>query len=108
MTYLVETLTGVDVTSISIDRSAPSNHTAQIIVTGSVLPTAMMVDVEGSIDDGASFAVMVSHIFDSTEIASGIALFHVINKGVSHLRVRVVSITGGTDLSIDIWVRDTK
>ncbi len=107
MPYLEETLTGVGYTAVEHDHSAPSSHTVQVVITGTTLPTAVTVDLEGSINDAADFAVMASHVFDATEIASGIALFHIVNQGVDAIRVRVLSLVGGTDLSIGIWARDT-
>lgn len=108
MTSLAATLTGVGVTAVTVDRSAPTNHTVQVEVTGDALPTAITVILEGSINEGQSFVEMATHIFDDTEIASGKALFHVANRGVSHLRATVTSVVGGTNLSIQIWIRDTK
>lgn len=100
-------LTDVGVTETSVDRSAPSSHTVQIKVTGTTLPTAMTAALEGSIDEGETYAIMASHPFDETEIATGIALFHVVNMGVTHSRVRIISQTGGVGLSIEIHLRDT-
>ncbi len=107
MAYLKETLTGVGYTAFCVDHTAPSHHTIQVVITASVLPTAVTIDFEGSINDGANFVVMASHDFDDVEIASGCAIFHVMHRGIDVCRVRVKTLTGATDPSIAICVRDT-
>ena len=107
MPYLEEILTDVGYTAAVHDHSAPSKHTIQVVITAAVLPTAVTIDFEGSINDGADFVVLASHDFDAVEIASGVAVFHVVYRGVDACRVRVKTLTGATDPSIAICARDT-
>lgn len=107
MPYHEETLTGVGYTDDAHDHSAPSKHTIQVVITATVMPTAVTIDFEGSINGGDNFVVLASHDFDAVEIESGVAIFHVVYRGVDTCRVRVKTLTGATDPSIAICMRDT-
>ena len=47
-------------------RMKPRNHSVQITITGA--PTAVTVDLEGSLDD-VTWISLASHIMSATEIA---------------------------------------
>ena len=73
------------------------NHTVQITVTGS--PTAVTVDLEGSLDDpddGFTFFQIATHPFSGPDITAQNAMFHVTDKAVTTIRVNLTVLTGGT------------
>ena len=69
------------------------SHTVQVTVTGS--PTAVTVDLEGSLDN-ITFFQLDTHPFNNGEIPSGKSMFHVINKPVRFVRLNLTKLTGGT------------
>lgn len=74
-------------------RMKPRNHSVQITITGA--PTAVTVDLEGSLDD-VTWVSLASHVMSAGELTAAAALFHVVDKPVRYVRTNVTTLTGGT------------
>ena len=85
------TATGVS-TSWAV-RMKPRNHSVQITITGA--PTAVTVDLEGSLD-GNTWVSLASHVMSAGELTAAAALFHVVDKAVRYVRINILTLTGGT------------
>jgi len=74
--------------------------TFQGIISGN--PTAVTLLIEGSLNN-TLFHELVTHQFTEEELAHGGAMFHLVNKPSSTIRVTVAELSGGTDPRIDIY-----
>jgi len=74
-------------------RMKPRNHTVQFTITGA--PTAVTVDLEGSLDD-ITWTSLASHVTSAGELAAAAAMFHVVDKPVRYTRINLTTLTGGT------------
>jgi hypothetical protein len=54
---------------------------------GTVVATAVTVDLEGSLDD-TTWVQLARHAFSAGEISAEAAMFHVIDKPVKYVRAR--------------------
>jgi len=79
----------------------PSAHTVQATMGGTVVATAVTVDLEGSLDD-TTWVQLARHAFDAGEITDEGALFHVIDKPVRYIRANLITLTGGTDPTVTV------
>jgi hypothetical protein len=79
----------------------PASHTVQVAMGGTVVATAVTVDLEGSLDD-TTFFQLARHAFSGAEITAEAALFHVINKPVRYVRANLITLTGGTDPTVTV------
>jgi len=68
-----------------------SQHTVAAVFTGTV--TALVVDLEGSID-GTSWFQIATHTFTAGEITAKQAMFHLVNAPVPKVRVNITTYTG--------------
>lgn len=73
------------------------DHTVSVTTTGS--PTAVTMDLEGSLDD-VTFFSLASHVFTAAEITAGNAMFHVVNKPVRFVQLNLTTLTGGTSPTV--------
>lgn len=80
-------------------RANCKDHTIQINVTGN--PTAVTVDLEGSLDDNTYFR-LASHNFDTTEITNQASMFHVETKMVDYIKANLTTLTGGTSPTVTV------
>lgn len=76
------------------------SHTVQLTTTGA--PTAVTVDLEGSLD-GLTWFQLTEHIFLSAEITLEAAMFHQNDKFVEYVRLNVTTLTGGTAPTVTGW-----
>lgn len=74
-------------------RMQPRNHTVQFTITGA--PTAVTVDLEGSLDN-KTWVSLASHVVSAAELTAAKAMFHVFDKSVRFVRTNLVLLTGGT------------
>jgi len=74
-------------------RMKPRNHTVQFTITGA--PTAVTVDLEGSLDD-STWISLASHVMSAAELTATQAMFHVVDKPVRYIRTNLTTLTGGT------------
>ena len=79
----------------------PSQHTVAATMGGTVVATAVTVDLEGSIDDTTWFQ-LARHAFSAGEISAEAAMFHVIDKPVRYVRANLITLTGGTDPTVTV------
>ena len=79
----------------------PSQHTVQATMGGSVVATAVTVDLEGSIDDATWFQ-LARHAFSAGDITAEGAMFHVNDKPVKYVRANLITLTGGTDPTVTV------
>lgn len=79
----------------------PSQHTVQATMGGTVVATAVTVDLEGSLD-GTTWATLASHAFSAGEITAEAALFHVVDKPVKYVRANLTTLTGGTAPTVTV------
>jgi len=69
------------------------DHTVQVTTTGD--PTAVTIDLEGSLD-GVTWFQLFENIFDAGEITADAAIFHVLDAPVGYVRCNLTTLTGGT------------
>ena len=79
----------------------PSEHTVQATMGGTVVATAVTVDLEGSLD-GTTWAALASHPFTAGEISAEAAIFHIVDKPVRYVRANLTTLTGGTDPTVTV------
>lgn len=72
-------------------------HTIQMNITGA--PTAVTVDLEGSLD-GVKWHQLATHPFSAAELTAESAMFHVTNKPISRIRANLTTLTGGTSPTV--------
>ena len=76
-----------------------TNHVIQATITGA--PTAVTVDLEGSID-GANFASIDSHVFTAGELTATHALVTLVDLPVTFVRANLTTLTGGTAPTVTV------
>ena len=79
----------------------PESHTVQATMGGTVVATAVTVDLEGSLD-GSTWAQLARHAFSAGEISAEAAMFHVIDKPVRYVRANLITLTGGTAPTVTV------
>jgi hypothetical protein len=79
----------------------PSRHTIQATMGGTVVATAVTVDIEASLDDITYFQ-LVSHAFSAAEITAEGAMFHLADMPVKYLRANLTTLTGGTAPTVTV------
>lgn len=77
----------------------PTKHTCAVTMGGTLVATAVTIDLEGSIDD-TSWFTLANHAFTAAEITATSAMFHVVDKPVKYVRANLQTLTGGTDPTI--------
>ncbi len=80
-------------------RMKPRNHTVQFTITGA--PTAVTVDLEGSLDD-ITWISLASHIATAGELTAAAAMFHVVDKPIRYARVNLTTLTGGAAPTVTV------
>ena len=79
----------------------PSHHTVAATMGGTVVATAVTVDLEGSLDDTTWFQ-LARHAFSAADISAEGAMFHVIDKPTKYVRANLITLTGGTDPTVTV------
>ena len=82
-------------------RRLVTEHVVQLTMGGTVVATAVTIDLEGSLDD-VTFFTLISHPLSGAEIIDEGVMFHVNNKLVKFVRVNLTTLTGGTDPTITV------
>lgn len=82
-----------------IFRRPIKDHTVQIEVTGS--PTAVTVDLEGSLDDGFWTALGTIPL-SAQDITDGGSVTHLLNKPIRFVRANLTELTGGTSPTVTV------
>jgi hypothetical protein len=90
---LLDAATAIGASPTWAVRMKPRNHTVQVTITGA--PTAVTVDLEGSLDN-VTWSSMASHVLTAGELTATAALFHIVDKPVRYVRTNVTVLTGGT------------
>lgn len=85
------TATGASTTFAT--RMKPRNHTVEFTITGA--PTAVTVDLEGSLDD-QTWVSLASYVMSAGELTAAAAMFHIVDKPVRYVRVNLTNLVGGT------------
>ena len=80
-------------------RSGAANHTLQGTATGN--PTGITTDLEGSLD-GVTWYTLAAHKWVNGELTDQQAMFHVLSKYVTYVRVNLTTLTGGTSPTVTI------
>ena len=86
--------------SVKMNRK-PAAHTFQAVMGGTVVATAVTVDVEGSLDDLTYFQ-LASHAFSAGEITAEGAMFHLADMPVKYIRANLITLTGGTAPTVTV------
>ena len=76
-----------------------STHTVAVKTTGA--PTAVVIDLEGSLDD-ITYHQLAQHTFIAAEITAEAAMFHVSNKPVNYVRANLITLTAGTAPTVTV------
>jgi hypothetical protein len=95
-------LNAVEATGASSIKALPflvTSHTVQATITGA--PTAVTVDLEGSLD-GTTFFALASHVFSAGELTAEGAMFHVVDKPVTYVRINLTTLTAGTEPTVTV------
>ena len=79
----------------------PEKHTVQATMGGTVVATAVTVDLEGSLD-GTTFFTLASHAFSAAEITAEAAMFHITDKPVKYVQANLTTLTGGTAPTVTV------
>lgn len=78
-------------------RMKPRNHTIHFSITGA--PTAVTVDLEGSLDD-SNWVSLASYVMSAAELTATTAMFHVVDKPVRYVRTNLILLTGGSSPTV--------
>ncbi len=93
-------LNAVTSTGVSDIKQLPflvEKHTVQVTITGA--PSAVTVDLEGSLD-GETFFVLSTHPFTGGELTATAAMFHTVDKPVTYIRLNLLTLTAGTSPTV--------
>lgn len=90
---LLNAATATGASTTHVVRMKPRNHTVQFTITGA--PTAVTMDLEGSLDD-TTWISLASHIMTAAELTATAAMFHVVDKPVRYVRLNLTTLTAGT------------
>jgi len=80
-------------------RMKSRNHTVQVTITGA--PTAVTVDLEGSLDN-TTFNSLADYVLTAADLTAAAAMFHVVDKPVRYVRVNVTNLVGGTAPTVTV------
>ena len=92
---LLNAATATGAGSVHTVRTTPLRHTVAATMGGTVVATAVTVDLEGSLDNSTWFT-LASHVFTAAEITAEAAMFHVVDRAVRYVRLNLITLTGGT------------
>ena len=77
-----------------------TEHSFQIVTSGS--PTAVTIEIEGSID-GDNFQCVLEHTLIAGELVAGHAMIHLINKTLPRVRVNITKLEGGVLPTVTVY-----
>ena len=84
-------------------KQMQENVTFQVDITGA--PTAVTVDIEGSVD-GTPAAQLAQHAMTAGELTATTAIFHISGKPVGNVQANVTALTGGTSPTVTVLMFD--
>ena len=79
------------------DKTPFQKHTIQV-VDNSTTATAIVVYVQGSLDD-VNWHNLAEYTFTADDLSASAAMFHITEKYVKYVRINLITYTGGTDLT---------
>lgn len=92
------TATGAGISKKLVIRAGESNtHTVQVNITGA--PSAVVVDLEGSLDN-ILWSQLAQHTMTAGELTATTAMFHVTDKPVEYIRVNLTTLTSGSSPTV--------
>ena len=94
---LLDAVTSTGVSASFRINALVKSHTVQSTITGA--PTAVTVDLEGSVDN-VSFFQLASDPYQPGDLTAQGAMFHVADKPVKFIRVNLTALTGGTSPTV--------
>lgn len=77
-------------------------YTVMVDTTGS--PTAVTVEVLGSLTESGNYSVLATHAFTASEITNGYAMFHIVDKPVQWVNSNLATLTGGSSPTVTVTV----
>ena len=80
-------------------RTIPAKHAVQATMGGTVVATAVTVDLEGSLDN-TTWDALDSHAFSGAEITAEAAVWAVTDKPARYVRLNLTTLTGGTNPTV--------
>lgn len=89
----LDAVTSTGTSASAVFNKIVKDHTVQATITGT--PTAVTVDLEGSLDN-VTFFQLATHAFTAGELTAAGAMFHVTDKAVRFIRLNLTALTGGT------------
>ena len=98
---LLNAATGTGAGGTFKTNTIPDKHTVQVTMGGTVVATAVTVDLEGSLD-GTFWQALASHALDAGEITAEGAIFHVVNAPIKYVRANLTTLTGGTAPTVTV------
>jgi hypothetical protein len=94
---LLDAATGTGASASLALRKIVEGHTVQINITGS--PTAVTVDIEGSLDN-SNWSRVLTSAMSAAELTAGTSIAHVEDKPVRFVRLNLITLTGGTSPTV--------
>lgn len=88
------------ITTTTDKDTGHSDHSFQVVLNGS--PTAVTLELEGSID-GDNFDVLFEHNLTDKDISIGTSLFHLTNKPIPKIRVKITKLDGGVSPEVTVY-----
>jgi len=79
------------------------NHAIQITLGGTVVATAVTVDLEGSLD-GVTYYQLDEHIMSAPELAAEGAMYKVADQPTFYVRANLTTLTGGTAPTVTVHI----
>src|SRR3990167_2045677 len=73
------------------------DHTVEARFGSTETPTAVTIDLEGSVG-GGDFFLLASYVFSAGDLTAKKAMFHVVNKPVEHVRLNLTTLTRKTTI----------
>ena len=95
------TTTGISQGTSIIDGNDTGQdiHSFQVITNGS--PTELIVSVLGTIN-GSEYDCIASHTLNATELVNGSTIFHLVNKPIPKIKIRIDKLEGGVSPQVSV------
>lgn len=101
---LLSSVTSTGVSNI-IQVENTIEHTIATHFSGSGSVSALVIDIEGSIDGSNFFSLTTStgYTFTATDLTNKMGMFHVINRFTTYIRVNLVTLTKTGNIFVDSY-----
>lgn len=93
MAQLLKDKTAVGASAPLFLGNPAKDHTVEVRFGSTESPTAVTIDLEGSLG-GSDFFQLATYSFTAGDLAAKKAMFHVVNKPVDHVRLNLTTLTG--------------